>query len=120
LKVGAKQILGWGSATVSIIIGLRLLDILLIDSETLTNAIMLLVLGFVLIVETYKEKTFDFRKAQTGDYVMIVLSIFAIVIGIIELVSVWVKLPDFPKPIYGSIGLLYIILAVLMVIKTRD
>ncbi len=43
-----------GSAFVSFIIGLRLMEIITFDTEFLTNSIMLFVLGTVLLVEALK------------------------------------------------------------------
>mgnify|MGYP001119854884 CR=1 FL=1 len=116
----SSQILGWGSATVACIIGLRLLGVLTLNTEVMTNAIMLLMLGGVLLAEFYKERKYKVeleRSVSTGDWITIVLASAAILLGAVELMGVWITLPTFPLPVYGAIGLLYIILAAVMIVK---
>jgi len=116
----SSQILGWGSATVACIIGLRLLGILTLNTEVVTNAIMLLILGSVLIAEFLKERRYKREMEQgvsTGDWITLVLASAAILLGATELTGVLIILPEFPLPVYGAIGLLYIILAAVMIVK---
>lgn len=116
----SSQILGWGSATVACIIGLRLLGILTLNTEVMTNAIMLLILGSVLIAEFYKERRYKMgleQSVSTGDWITVVLASAAILLGATELMGVWITLPEFPLPVYGAIGLLYIVLAAVMIVK---
>ena len=116
----SSQILGLGSATVACVIGLRLLGILTLNTEIVTNAIMLLILGCVLVAEFHKERRYKTgleRSVSTGDWITLVLASAAILLGIVELSSVWIVLPTFPLPVYGAIGLLYIVLAAVMIVK---
>jgi hypothetical protein len=115
----SKELLGWGSAITATIIGLGLLGILGndINIQDVTNAVMLIFLGSVLFAEFYTEKASK-NIVSTGNYIMVVLSAFAILTGIITLVNgIWNFLDVFPSQILGAMGLLYIILAVVLIVK---
>ena len=113
----SKILLGWGSAATASIIGLHMLDLLPVEDTTaITNAVMLVILGSVLFAEFVTERQ-QRNKHSTGNYIMIVLASFAIISGVVEFfVGLW-RTFTFPDQILGAMGLLYIILAVVLIVK---
>ena len=114
----SKELLGWGSAVTAIVIGLNLLGILEIKNmQAVTSAIMLIFLGSVLFAEFYTERS-NKNVVSTGNYIMVVLSGFAVLTGIIQLIiGLWDLSIDLAQQILGAMGLLYIILAVVLIVK---
>ncbi len=121
LKVGdlGKVSLAIGSAIVSLIIGFRLMEVILFETEHITNGIMLIVLGTVLFSETIlRGGRLGISEIGTSEIVVIVLGVMAYIIGVIEItyreplhfVNITI-----PEPIFGAIGLLYVVLSFVMV-----
>ena len=113
-RLDSKLVLALGSASVSFIIGLRLLGLITFDTEFLTNSLMLLVLGTVLIAEVLKNSRKSLRSMSSS--ILIVLGISAYITGFFEILSGAVEI-IIPPRVFGAIGLLYIILSVIMIIK---
>lgn len=113
-RLDSKLVLALGSASVSFIIGLRLLGLITFDTEFLTNSLMLLVLGTVLIAEVLKNSRKSLRSMSSS--ILIVLGISAYITGFFEILSGVVEI-IIPPRVFGAIGLLYIILSVIMIIK---
>ncbi|MBS7652139.1 MAG: hypothetical protein QW638_04235 [Candidatus Bathyarchaeia archaeon] len=112
LDIG-KVTLTLGSAFVSFIIGLRLLEIITFDTEFLTNSIMLFVLGTVLLVEALKSGVKSIRNTSVS--ILIALALSAYITGFFEILSGIVEIV-IPPRVFGAIGLLYIILSVIIII----
>ena len=55
-------------------------------------------------------------RRQTDEVSLQEIASAAILLGTVELSSVWITLPTFPLSVYGAIGLLYIILAAVMIV----
>lgn len=116
----SKLALTLGSALVSFIIGLPLLELIPFDTEFITNSIMLFVLGTVLIVEALKSGGRSIRGASGAIFVVLGLSayitgffgFFEILSGLIDIVI--------PQRVFGTIGLLYIILSIVIVEYGND
>jgi hypothetical protein len=109
----SKLTLTLGSAFVSFIIGLRLMEVITFDTEFLTNSTMLLVLGTVLLNEALK--TGWKSLSNTSNSILIALGLSAYITGFFEILSGVVGI-FIPPRVFGAIGLLYIILSVVMII----
>lgn len=113
----SKLVLGLGSAITSILMGLETMGI--DELDWLYNAIILLMLCSVLLIEFMQErkgqgkaKIFDINTFTVNDIVTIVLVISSYVFAVVSLTRIPV-----PVAMSGAIGLLYIVLAIVMVVK---
>jgi len=107
-KDSTTQILVLGSSLTSLFIGLKMLRLIDMVIEPITNGIMMIVLGLVFLSEFMKSKSKDSER-RMSDIVVLILFIPSIVFGSLEIIGY-----TFSENIYGAIGLLYITLTGVM------
>ncbi len=120
----SKYILALGSTLATILIGLGHLRVLplSIDIHSVTDGMMLVTLGVVILATLWKE----FPRFQTdltpnrpalGDIIALAIVVPATILGVIEIAGI-----GFPQEASGIVGMLHIILAIVMLfsVATED